>query len=97
MSKSTGVGALLTGMAIGAAALFLSDEKNRAKVRASILQLTSDAKELGTKLKNDPNAVLSDASKKLSTASKETAVAALSKTEKAAKSARTSLTSDTKK
>lgn len=83
MSKTTGVGALLTGMAIGAAALFLSDEKNRAKVKASIIQLTGDANKVLTDVKKKAAAT----GKQISAVSKDKMVDVLDETGKVVKSA----------
>lgn len=115
MSRSTGVGALLTGMAIGATALFLSDEKNRAAVKAKLAALTNEAKEIGKEWKEDPDKAIAHlkknaseiadqakkssavAGKKLSAASKQKMIETLEETEKAVKSARTSLAAEESK
>lgn len=55
MSKASGVGALLTGMVIGMATIYLSDEKNREAVRVKLAALTNEAKEIGKEWKKDPD------------------------------------------
>lgn len=55
--RSGGVGALLVGVALGAAAVFLADEKNRAKVAKTLNEVSNSAVELAKEAKEDPQAL----------------------------------------
>ncbi|PIY79639.1 MAG: hypothetical protein COY81_01470 [Candidatus Pacebacteria bacterium CG_4_10_14_0_8_um_filter_43_12] len=57
MAKNTGLGALLTGIVLGAAAVFLSKKENRIKTRATINQATTKVKLLKQEYKTDPEKV----------------------------------------
>lgn len=55
--KSGGLGALLFGAAMGAAAVFLSKKENREKTKKVITNATAKAKKIGTEYKNNPEKV----------------------------------------
>lgn len=71
MPKSSGLGALLTGIALGAAALFLSDEKNRAKVQSKLGKVSEDTKDLGRDWQLDPDKAIDQLKKKAAAITKE--------------------------
>lgn len=54
MAKQKGLLTLLTGVAMGAAAMFLSKEENRQKTKKVILDATSSAKKVKSKYDQDP-------------------------------------------
>ena len=54
MGKNTGIVSFLAGLAAGAAALFLSDEKNRAKTEAELTKVSAKAKQLKEDFDKDP-------------------------------------------
>lgn len=55
--RSGGLGALLFGAAMGAAAIFLSKKENRDKTKAAISKATSKAKKLRADYKKNPDKV----------------------------------------
>lgn len=71
MSKSSGLGALLTGIAIGAAALFLADEKNRTKVKNEFSKLTKDAQDFSKEWQEDPDKAIDLLKKKAASIAKD--------------------------
>lgn len=79
MSKPSGLGSLLTGIALGAAALFLADEKNRAKVKGKLDKVTEDAKLVGKEWQEDPDKAIDLLKKKAASIAKD-----LEKTSKSA-------------
>ena len=66
MAKGSGIGALLTGIAVGAAALFLSDEKNRTKAKAKLDEASAQIKEISAEWQKDPEAVIAELKQKAS-------------------------------
>lgn len=56
-SAGTGIGALLIGLAIGATAVYLSDENNRKKTAKAINDLTQSAVDFAHQVQEDPQAV----------------------------------------
>lgn len=71
MAKSSGLGPLLTGIALGAAALFLSDEKNRTKVKGKLDKVTEDVKSVGKEWREDPDKAIDMLKKKASNLAKD--------------------------
>lgn len=55
-TAGTGVGALLIGLAIGATAVYLSDEKNRKRAAQALNDMTQSAKDFALEVKDDPQA-----------------------------------------
>lgn len=58
MSRSSDIGVLLTGAALGATAIFFTNEKNRSKAKAALSQLVAETKELGEQWQDDPDKVI---------------------------------------
>jgi hypothetical protein len=54
MGKKSLLGTLLTGVALGAAALFLSNEKNRDKAKKVVKKTVAQAKKLEAEYKKNP-------------------------------------------
>ncbi len=54
MAKKTGIGTLLTGLALGAAALFLSKKENRVKAKKVVAATVTKAKKLKADYKKAP-------------------------------------------
>ena len=54
MGKKSLLGTLLTGIALGAAALFLSKEENRAKATKVVKKSVAQAKKLEAEYKKNP-------------------------------------------
>lgn len=57
-------GAALTGAALGAAAVMLSDKKNQAKIKNTIDEISHDAVELGKSIKNKAETLAKNSQKK---------------------------------
>ena len=89
MAKNSGLGALLTGLALGAAALYLKDEKNRKKVKSAVGDISDTAKEFHAQWQQDPDAAIASL--------KEKAKALTSKLDENKQSAGAKLTAASKK
>lgn len=59
MAKKSGLGTLLAGIAMGAAAVFLSKKENRDKARATLKKAGDKAKRLKSDYQKDPEKVKS--------------------------------------
>lgn len=57
MGKNTGLGTLLTGVVMGAAAVFLSKKENRDKARETLKKASDKAKKLKSDYQKDPEKV----------------------------------------
>lgn len=91
--KSGGLGALLFGAAMGAAALFLSKKENRDKTKKVIATATVKAKKLKEEYKKNPAKV----KKELKAEGKKLAVKALSAAKKVSKQIKSKAVAKTKK
>jgi hypothetical protein len=63
MSKKMGLFSLITGIAAGAAAVFLSDEKNRQKAETTLKDASVAAKKISKEIKNNPEKAVADLKK----------------------------------
>lgn len=73
MAKKTGLGTLLTGIALGAAALFLSKKENRVKAKKVVKTTIAKAKKLEAEYKKNPNKVKAAVKKQVATQGKKLA------------------------
>ena len=64
MAKASGIGALLTGIAVGEAALFLSDEKNRTKAKVKLDEASAQIKEISAEWQKNPESVIAELKQK---------------------------------
>lgn len=71
MSKNSGLGALLTGITLGATALFLSDEKNRKTVKGKLVEVAKEAKVVGKEWEEDPDKAIDLLKKKAAKIAKD--------------------------
>jgi uncharacterized membrane-anchored protein YhcB (DUF1043 family) len=71
MAKGSGLASLVTGIALGAAALFLSDEKNRTKVKGQLSKVTADVKTVSKEWQEDPDKAIDLLKKKAAAIAKD--------------------------
>jgi hypothetical protein len=73
MAKKSGLGALIAGVALGAAALFLSKKENRIKATKAVKTAVTKAKKLEAEYKKNPAKVTAAVKKKVAVQSKKIA------------------------
>lgn len=85
MAKKAGLGTLLTGIALGAAALFLSKKENREKTKRVAKKVVAKAQKLKSAYKQNPTKVKQQLKAKGKKLAKKAVVVAKKKVKKLAR------------